>query len=49
MIASIVLTLAVLLLYVFAVRAVFFRKSVFYPTHTHPLQYWWDRLTHRRG
>lgn len=48
MTVAIVFTVAIVLLYVLAVRAEFFHKSPLYPEHAHPLHYWWNRLIHHK-
>jgi hypothetical protein len=49
MLNSILIALAVFALYALAVRAIFYHKSMIYPTHEHPFQYWWNRLVHHKG
>jgi len=48
MLTALIVAAVIVALYVFAIRAEFFHKSLLYPEHSHPLQYWWDRLVHHR-
>ncbi|WP_193752555.1 hypothetical protein [Cupriavidus sp. IDO] len=49
MLTSILVALVVFALYALAVRAIFYHKSLIYPTHEHPFQYWWNRLLHHKA
>lgn len=48
MLTALVLAAVIVALYVFAIRAEFFHKSLLYPEHEHPIRYWWNRLIHHR-
>lgn len=46
MLTAFIVAIVVFALYMFAIRAEFFNKSLIYPEHEHPVRYWWNRLVH---